>query len=117
MLVAQKIDKIKFSGENYKESYLQAAKYASSYIKNKEKLAFRYEKDIDKKSVSLIIIFLYDESELASHRCEVCKEFHHSFYVNDEMNCNACKMQAYRKELDNESKRITKLIKEKMHKI
>lgn len=118
MLIAQKIDKIKFSKDSYKESYLQAVKFASSYLSSNRKLCFRYEKDLeDKKSIYLVIIFLYNESELASHRCKVCKEFHHSFFINDETNCNACKMTAYRKEADKESKRIAKLVKEELENI
>ena len=89
MLVAQKIDKIKFSKDNYKDSYLKAVKFASMLISSERKLCFRYEKDLeDKKSIYLTIMFLYDESELSSHRCKVCQEFHHSFFINDETNCN-----------------------------
>ena len=116
MLVAQKIDKIKFSKDNYKDSYLRAVKFASMLISSERKLCFRYEKDLeDKKSIYLIIMFLYDESELSSHRCKVCQEFHHSFFINDETNCNICKMRAYRKELEKESKQIARIIKEELN--
>ena len=116
MLVAQKIDKIKFSEENYKESYLKAIKFASKLISRERKLCFRYEKDLeDKKSIYLLILFLYNESELSSHRCKGFQEFHHSFFINDETNCNVCKMQAYRRELDKESKRISRIVKEELY--
>lgn len=111
MLVIQKLTTIKFSKGSYKESFLEASKYAAHFIKSKYNLSFEYKKDIDNKSIIMTIYFEYNENELANHRCKVCKEFHKTFYINEETNCNSCKMTAYRKELNHEAKRLAILAK------
>ena len=114
LLVANKISEISFSCKNYKESYLKASKFVSKYIKLDKALSFRFIKEDDFKTIKVEIYFMYEEKELASHRCKVCKEFHHSFFINEENNCNVCRMKAYRKELEKESKRIAKLVQNEM---
>lgn len=114
MLVNQKIKTIKFSKENYKNSFLEASKFAAGLIKTKKKLMFNYEKDTDCKSILLTIYYAYDEKDLAHHRCSVCKEFQKHFYFNNEISCNSCKMVAYRKELAHEIKRLGLLVSKEL---
>lgn len=111
MLISQKIFEKQFSSYNYKDSYLKAIKFASKYIS--ENYTFKYEKQDDGKSIKLIVYFVFDEKDLASHRCQLCKEFHHSFFINEENNCNICKMKAYRAEIESRVKNLAKFQKDK----
>lgn len=112
MLVSQVVNEICFNSYSYKESYVQAMKYLSSYVKY-DNITFKLEKQKDGKSIKLIIYYTFDEKQLAAHRCTVCKEFHHSFFINEENNCEVCRMKAYRKELALRIKSLAKVQQDK----
>lgn len=94
------------SSKSKKDAYLKACKFVATKVLNK--------KDADKILINTKIIdnsedsfkcevTLYisiDETESRNKFCDICKEFHHSFYINQDFNCNACKMLSYRKRLE-----------------
>ena len=114
MVLVKKIYEIQFKGDDFKDSYLKAIKYASRFVK--DDLLFEYQK-IEYSDIKLIIYFKYDDNQFANHRCEVCKQFKNHFYIDmtPDTNCNACRQEHYRKAIKQELDRIAKIKKENLN--
>ncbi len=100
MLISMKFFEKLFKGENYKEAYTKSTKWIANNVLKVEikDVTFKISKITDKDDLPTIKLELFaglDSNELKNHRCTVCKEFHKSFYINQEYNCNACKMKGY----------------------
>lgn len=89
-----------FMAHSQKESYLKAVKwYATNVLtKNLAGVAATYEKKED-TTIILHVFILIDEKETLERHCTCCKELHHSFFVNENYDCNKCKLNAYKKRL------------------
>lgn len=113
MILIKKIQEKEFRGEDFKDSYLKAIKYASHLIK--DNLIFEYEK-AENSNIKLTIYFKYDDSQFASHRCEVCREFKSHFYIDmsPDTNCDACRQKHYRNAIRHELDRLVKIKKENL---
>ena len=91
---------------NSKEAYLMACKWlAKNVISKKDEIgSYSYEITKDEKAENTtFVLTLYavlDESEINKKNCEVCREAHELFYVNNECNCNSCREQAYRRRME-----------------
>lgn len=100
MLNADKIVSRKFTGKNMKEAYLKACKWYSTNVLAKDELQnilANYEKVYDEQFPT-VILHLYvsiSSDEVKIHHCNICKETHKAFYINEETNCNWCKINGY----------------------
>lgn len=108
MFCSKRVLTKRFASEdgNSKEAYLMACKWlAKNVISKKDEIgAYSYEimKD-DKAKNPTFVLTLYavlDEAEINKKNCEVCREAHELFYVNNECNCNSCREQAYRRRME-----------------
>lgn len=97
----EEIYKQSFFAHNQKDSYLKAVKwYATNVLsKNLTGVAATYEKKKDTTEIILHVIIFIDEKETLERHCTCCKELHHSFFVNENYDCNKCKLNAYKKRL------------------
>lgn len=94
----------KFVSETRKKAYLEATKWVAVNVLGKDELKnviIQYEKDNQSPSIVVHLFVGIDEQEIMSKHCNICKESHKSFYINDETNCNWCKVQAYQRRLEN----------------
>jgi hypothetical protein len=109
MIICEKIEEIEFLGENHKDAYLKATKYAAKYIKY-DCISFCYKK-VEYNKIKMTIYYQYDDTNFAKHRCECCKEFKSSFFIDmsPDTNCSACRQDQYRKAIKKEMKRLIKI--------
>lgn len=56
------------------------------------------------KIVVLNIYMIFDSNKTKEIHCNACKEFHKSFFINQEYNCHTCKLNAYSNRIKSELK-------------
>ena len=102
--------KKKFAAKTMKDAFLKASKWVASNIIARVELKdvqVKYEKQ--EEQLPTICIYLYaglDEGELRKRHCNICKEMHHSFFIDENTNCDWCTTKAYQR-------RTNEMIKEK----
>lgn len=105
MYISKKIFQKTVEGETHKEAYLALCKWVGKNIVGNVEIGDVYYniKKIYKENCPAckleVFIMLEDETFLEEH-CKKCQEFHKLFYINQQFNCDACNMTAYRKHLD-----------------
>lgn len=101
---SEEIAKKDFTSDTMKEAYMKAVKwYATNILSNDilKDVQVSYEK-INDSNIPVIRMRLFavlDESTLRRNHCEICKETHKLFYINEETNCNWCKLKAYQERM------------------
>lgn len=88
-----------FQAENPKKAYMDACKwYATNIIAKGYDLKVEYKKKFNE--VTLLLYVSLDEKEVKEKHCEICKSMHNQFFLNDKQDCNACKMLAFNKRME-----------------
>ena len=103
--LSEKIYARKFRGTNTKEAYLKACRWLAINVISKDELnrniTYNFQKvDNDPTqlpTIELKIQITIDESIAKERHCEICRETHSSFFINEHYNCNECKLSAYHK--------------------
>lgn len=101
---SEEIAKKDFTSDTMKEAYMKAVKwYATNILSNDilKDVQVSYEK-INDSNIPVIRMRLFavlEESTLRRNHCEICKETHKLFYINEETNCNWCKLKAYQERM------------------
>lgn len=54
----------------------------------------------EQPTFELSLFVTLDEKEVMDRHCKICKETHKLFYVNENYNCDACKIKVYRQRLE-----------------
>ena len=101
---SEEIAKKDFTSDTMKEAYMKAVKwYATNILSNDilKDVQVSYEKisDGNRPVVRMRLFAVLDESTLRRNHCEICKETHKLFYINEETNCNWCKLKAYQERM------------------
>lgn len=98
-----------------KEAYLKSCKWVSSRIisKNLDKIVWKVEK-VSETTITVKLYFEFDVNEEKRNHCKVCKEFHKSFFINEEYNCNSCKLTSFFNRTKERENRIKGYYKEKI---
>ena len=97
---------IKFSADKMKDAYLKACKWYATNVLSKDELhevQVEFEKGFDEQQYPTITIHLFvtlSEEELRERHCNICREFHSLFYINQQHNCNKCDVKAYQQRAD-----------------
>ena len=123
MLLAKQIHKQSFKGESSKEAYLRACKWVATNIVSKEvelsDVFWRIEKAPEVPSelptVDLILFTTINESEDNKRFCDICKEFHKSFFINENFNCDRCNKESYRSRIRKRLESKSTFKKERLH--
>jgi len=94
-----------FNDEVSKQAYLKACKWLAQHVIGKVEVGDSFHritkvKDTDLPTFKLELFAALESGSLKSKFCERCKSFHKSFYVNQEYNCNACKLVAFNSQVD-----------------
>lgn len=99
-----------FVANNSKDAYLKACKFVAKNIINKEskvevdKVTWSIERvDKDKDDLptfQLKLYYRFDDKEFMKKTCEACKEFHKSFFINENFNCDKCNKVGYEKNVN-----------------
>ena len=95
----------KFTAETMKKAYMDACKWYSSNVISKDELhsvQIEFEK-IPGEALPTLMIHLYavlSEDELRERHCNICRESHSVFYMNNYVDCNKCAAKAYQERTD-----------------
>lgn len=122
MLYIHKIYSREFKAENSKQAYLKACKFVAKHvISDKSKVeASKVVWDVQKINDSslptylLTLYFRFDDSIFKAQTCKACKEFHCSFFVNEEYNCSRCTKIGYEKNIQKKLQAGSNYIKERL---
>lgn len=110
MLYIQKFYEREFKSENSKNAYLKACKFvASNIISEGSKVeaskitwdVIRVKKeDDDLPTFRLTLYYKFDDTDFMEQTCNACKQFHKSFFINENFNCNRCNKVGYEKNVE-----------------
>lgn len=102
LLYSQQVARKVFAGDTVKDAYLKACKWYASNIIAKDDLhevQVEYKKDTEANSIEMILYAVLPAEEVMQQHCDTCKEIHHSFFINEENNCNVCNVGAYERRM------------------
>lgn len=88
----------KFSGENMKDAYMKAVKWFATNVLAKDELhniTVEYVKDTQSPTVTIHLYANMEEEEVMDAHCNICKEFSHSFFINEQTDCSRCTAMGY----------------------
>lgn len=122
MIHIRKFYERKFKAENAKDAYLKACKFVAGNIINKESKVeaskvtwdvIRVE-DEGLPTFMLTLYYKFDDTEFMVSTCNACKEFHKSFFINENFNCDRCNKVGYEKALNQKLLIGSEYFKEKL---
>ena len=94
----------KFSGKTMKDAYLKACKwYATNVLSKVELQGVMVEYIKSDKQLPTITARLYvsiEEVDIKAQHCNICKETHKAFFINENCNCAWCTIDAYHRRLE-----------------
>lgn len=131
MLYIHKFYERTFKAEKVKDAYMKACKFVASNIINKESKVevtkvtwdiVRVEDDkSDLPTFRLSLYYKFDDTEFMKKTCEACQEFHKSFFINEEFNCNRCNKVGYEKNVNQKlsvgSEYLKRLLENELNKL
>ena len=107
MVCIKKFYEREFKAEDSKNAYLKACKFVASNIISKgskvevSKVTWdvvRVEGDLP--TFCLTLYYKFDDTDFMKQSCDACKEFHKSFFINENYNCNRCNKVGYEKNIE-----------------
>lgn len=105
MKIAIKFFEKVFKGEDSKDVYLKACKWIAKNVISTVEIGETFwriekERDTDLPTFKLELYAMLDANETGEKFCIKCKEFHRSFFINQDFNCSRCNMKTYKNELE-----------------
>jgi len=115
----EKFHSEQFVGDSHKEAFQKATKWVALNITAKhdsEDLLVKILKDKEASlpTITVEIYAEYDDKDWKHSFCTACKDFHKSFYINQQFNCSRCNMVAYRDSIHQKQLIKTKYKKQKL---
>ena len=103
----QKFYEREFRDEDPKKAYLKASKFVASNIISKgskvevSQVTWDVVRvDGDLPTFRLTLYYKFDDTKFMEQTCEACKQFHKSFFINENFNCNRCNKVGYEKNIE-----------------
>lgn len=119
MFISNKIYTITFKGETTRKAYEKACKWvAKNIVSNLDKnvnIQWKIEK-VENNTVELVVFNVVNISEEKSKFCKICKDYHKSFFINENFNCSRCNMITFIKRLEEKERISSKFSKEQIFK-
>lgn len=106
MIYIEKFYERDFKDEDPKQAYLKACKFVASNIISKgskvevSKVTWdvnRVEQEGDLPTFRLSLYIKFDDTQFMEQTCNACKQFHKSFFINENFNCSRCNKVGYEK--------------------
>lgn len=100
---SQEFFKMSFKAESMKAAYMNACKWYATNVLSKDELhnvQVEFEKKVNDEQFPTVVIHLFavlSEDELRERHCNICRELHSNFFMNQHYNCNRCETNAYQK--------------------
>ena len=99
--------KKKFTAETMKAAYMKAVKWVATNVLSKDELhnvLVEYDKDKQSPTVTVHLYAAFPEKEVKEQHCKCCEEMHHSFFINENNNCNICAAAGFQNRLEQKMK-------------
>lgn len=99
----EEIYRLKFVAKTRKDAYFKACTwYAKNVLSNDElqDIHCEYIKDKQSPSVTICLYIAVIEDNIRVRHCQICKESHNMFFMNDKYNCDKCNLKAYQLRAD-----------------
>lgn len=119
----KKIFSKSFQAKTMKDAYLKACKWIANNIMSNDKISKicsyqiiknGFNSESNSRECILDVYVNISEKEILEHHCAICKETHKSFFINEETNCNYCKIAAFDRRLEEKIKIIESYVKDMM---
>lgn len=106
MNLTNKIKSFTVKAQTEKEAYLKGCKDLAKYMASKEyqNISFKIERGVEPGTFIFTMFTNIDLSEEQRAYCKLCREFHCSFYVNEEYNCSRCNLKTFLKRAQSKAK-------------
>jgi predicted HAD superfamily hydrolase len=94
-----------FTADTMKAAYLSAVKWYSTNVISKDEFANVHIKFVknDKGEYPTVTIHLFavldGQEDVMNKHCEICKEMHHAFFMNEEARCDRCNAFSFQNRL------------------
>lgn len=91
----------RFTSVNSKKCYMKVVKWLALNVISKPQLAQQVTYTIVKSYGSGVYVYTLevfarlDGEQVKERHCAICKEVHSSFFINQESDCNNCKLCGY----------------------
>lgn len=92
-----------FTAGSMKEAYMLAVKWYATNVLSKDELhevEVEFEKAKQSPTVTIHLFAVLDEKEVFDQHCKCCEEMHHSFFINENNNCNICAAKGYQNRIE-----------------
>ena len=107
MNISTKFYEADFRSETPKAAYLKACEFVAKHVLSGnskvevDKVTWQVKRTDDRSvhnlpTFQLTLFYVYDEEVVNEQNCKVCKEAHHSYFINENFNCNRCNKSTYR---------------------
>lgn len=108
MKVVVKFFKKSFKGAISKHAYLRAMKWVAQHVASKQSelgdvlihITKQQDENQNLHQWNVELYGMYDDNNFVKSRCAACQQFHSSFFINQQFNCDRCNMASYRKAVD-----------------
>jgi len=116
MKLSIKVFEKTFSDEVSKKAYLKACKWIAKNLVEINNAQYEIKKIINTNlpTFNLTVYAILDTQNFDNEFCNTCKEFHKTFYINQDYDCNWCRLTAYKKQLDKKSIIVKEQIRSKI---
>lgn len=105
MLYIEKFYERDFKAESSKDAYLKACKFVASNVisKGSKVEVTKVTWDVvhvensegDLPTFRLTLYYKFDDTQFMQQSCDACKQFHKSFFINENYNCSRCNKIGY----------------------
>lgn len=98
MEFTMKVKSFEFQAKSEKEAYIKGCKQLAKYMASKkyQNLQFRIERSPEDPKTFIFILFTaLDLGADQRNYCKICKDFHCSFYINENYNCDRCNLKTF----------------------
>lgn len=97
MNLSAKVKSFVIKADTEKEAYIKGCKQLARFMASKKytNLTFKIERTEIPNEFIFTMYTNIDLSEEQRKFCQLCKEYHCSFYVNEEYNCSRCNLKNF----------------------
>ena len=75
----------------------------------------------DLPTFRLTLYYKFDDTDFMKQTCEACKQFHKSFFINENFNCNRCNKVGYEKRIEQKlligAEYVRKMLEDELNKL
>lgn len=115
MYLTEKVCSFTVIADSKKEAYLKGCKKAAKYVGSQKyrNMSSKIE-NVGQNEFVFTLFTNIDLSPEIAQFCKMCKEYHCSFFVNEEYNCSRCNLKTFMERTKQKAKVSKEFYKERM---